>query len=179
VSAFEFLFSFYGLLLGLALTEVIGGFSRAINERRHRPIGWLTPLLAIVLTLDLMTFWAAAWRDMRDIEFTAGLLLSASLGPMIYYFAAKQAFPDSASDAGTLDDHFFEHRRWVLGGVIAANLISYLPDIADPVVVQRMLTNFQYIAPLALAAFVRTRWLIALIFVAMIGYLLWLLLGVL
>lgn len=114
MSAFEFLFSFYGLLLGLALTEVIAGVSRAINQKARRPIGWLTPLLAVVLVLDLMTFWATAWRDLREVTFDASLLLSAGAGPMIYYFAAKQAFPDTDSDAGSLDDHFFQHRLWVL-----------------------------------------------------------------
>ncbi|RZJ97423.1 MAG: hypothetical protein EON88_02930 [Brevundimonas sp.] len=176
MSAFEFLFSFYGLLLGLALTEVIGGFSRALNERAWRPIGWLTPLLAVVLTLDLMTFWAAAWRDMRDVAFTADLLLVAGIGPIIYYFAAKQAFPDSGSEAASLDEHFFRHRGWVLGGVIIANQISYLPDILEPSVLRLFLSNFVYVAPLAAAALIRVRWLIAVILVGEIGWLLYLLL---
>lgn len=176
MSAFEFLFSFYGLLLGLALTEVIGGVSRAINQRRQRPIGWLTPLLAVVLVLDLMTFWATAWRDLREVTFHAALLLSAGAGPMIYYFAAKQAFPDSDSEAASLDDHFFQHRLWVLGGVILANQISYLPTIMEPGVFPTMLKNGVYILPLVVAAVIRVRWLITLIFLCEIGWLLWLLL---
>ena len=176
MSAFEFLFTFYGLLLGLAVTEVIGGVSRAINERSSRPVGWLTPMLAVVLTLDLMTFWASAWRDMRDVVFTADLLLISSLGPMIYYFAAKQAFPDQSSHVGSLDEHFLKHRGWVLGGVVLANQVSYLPDILDPTTFRLFASNLIFVAPLALAAVVRIRWLITLIFVAEIGWLLWLLL---
>lgn len=176
MSAFEFLFSFYGLLLGLALTEVIAGLSRAINEHARRPIGWLTPLLAVVLTLDLMTFWVAAWKDLRDVAFSAPLFVSAGVAPMIYYFAAKQVFPDAASAGGSLDDHFFQHRRWVLGGVIVANLISYLPVIGEPGTLTRMANNLQYLLPLAIVTVVRVRWLIASILGALIVYLLWLLL---
>lgn len=179
MSAFEFLFSFYGLLLGLALTEVIAGFSRALNERPRRPIGWLTPLFAIVLTLDLMTFWASAWRDLHDVVFTASLLLAAGLGPMIYYFAAKQTFPDPGSEVASLDDHFFQHRGWVLGGVILANQLSYLPEILQTGAFTGFLNNLTYVVPLALAAVVRIRWLIALILAAEIAWLLWLLLVVL
>jgi hypothetical protein len=177
MSAFEFLFSFYGLLLGLALTEVIAGFSRALNERGRRPIGWLTPLLAVVLTLDLMTFWASAWTDLRDVQFTARLLLFAGAAPMIYFFAAKQVFPDAGSDAPSLDDHFFAHRRWVIGGVVASNIISYLPVLTEPGMVARLLGNFIYMAPLALAAVTRRRWLIGLILATETAWLLWLLLA--
>jgi hypothetical protein len=96
---------------------------------------------------------------------------------MIYYFAAKQAFPDAGSKAaGSLDDHFFRHRGWVLGGVIVANQISYLPDILEPGVFWRFVSNLIFVAPLAVAALVRVRWLIVLIFAAEIGWLLWLLL---
>lgn len=178
MSAFEFLFSFYGLLLGLALTEVIGGASRAINDRPRRPIGWLTPMLAVVLALDLMTFWAGAWRDMREWEFTGQLLLAAALSPMIYYFSAKQAFPDSNTEVASLDEHFFQHRGWVLGGVVLANQIAYLPDFLiepSPQLVGRFLLNLAFVAPFAVAAIVNVRWIIGLIFMCEIGWLLWLL----
>lgn len=175
MSAFEFLFSFYGLLLGLALTEVIAGASRAVNARKRRPIGWLTPLLAVVLVLDLMTFWATAWRDMREVQFHASLLLSAGVAPMIYYFAAKQAFPEPESEIASLDEHFFQHRAWVLGGVVVANQLSYLPTITDPGTMQGMLNNSVYILPLIAAALLRIRWMIALIFVGEIAWLIWLL----
>lgn len=179
MSAFEFLFSFYGLLLGLALTEVIAGMSRAVNDRLRRPIGWLTPILAVVLTLDLMTFWGAAWRDMRDWEFTGQLLLAAALSPMIYYFSAKQAFPDPGAEVASLDEHFFQHRGWVLGGVVLANQIAYLPDfLMDPgsELAGRFLFNLMFAAPLAVAAIIRVRWMIGLILIAEIAWLLWLLL---
>lgn len=176
MSAFEFLFSFYGLLLGLALTEVIAGASRAVNLRRRRPIGWLTPLLAMVLVLDLMTFWATAWRDLREITFHASLLLSAGIGPMIYYFAAKQVFPEPEDEVASLDEHFFQHRLWVLGGVILANQISYLPTILEPGVAWSMIKNSVFILPLAVAAVVKVRRLILAILIGEIAWLLWLLL---
>ena len=35
MSAFEFFFSFYGLLLGLSVAELVGGFARVLHERER------------------------------------------------------------------------------------------------------------------------------------------------
>ena len=60
MSNFEFVFSLFGLLLGLALAEVLGGLGTAIQSRRKVRIGWLTPLLGLVIALDLTSFWTIA-----------------------------------------------------------------------------------------------------------------------
>jgi hypothetical protein len=172
MSAFEFLFSFYGLLLGLAVTVVLSGFSRAINERKRRPIGVLAPLLAIYLTLDLMTFWAGAWIDFRDVEFSARLLLLASLAPMLYYLAATQVFPEAGADVATLDEHFFKHRAWVIGGVALSNFVSFLPIISEPDVPARLLTTMATLAPLLISLFIKNRWVVGVLLAAQLAYVL-------
>ena len=43
MSAFEFFFSFYGLLLGLSVAAVVGGFANVLHERHRIRFGWLTP----------------------------------------------------------------------------------------------------------------------------------------
>ena len=74
MSAFEFFFSFYGLLLGLSVAELVGGFSRVLHERQRVRFGWLTPLLAVFVALDLATFWNQAWRFFRGAPFNPALL---------------------------------------------------------------------------------------------------------
>jgi hypothetical protein len=174
MSAFEFLFSFYGLLLGLAVTVVLSGFSRALNER-DRPIGLLTPLLAVYLTLDLMTFWAGAWIDFRDVEFSARFLLLASLAPMLYYLAATQVFPDAGSENATMDEHFFQHRGWVIGGVMLSNFVSFLPVISEPNVPTRLATTMLFLSPLVISLFIKNRWVVGGILAGEIAYLLFVL----
>ncbi|MES2043704.1 MAG: hypothetical protein V4475_07490 [Pseudomonadota bacterium] len=52
MSQFELVFAVYGLLLGLAIAEVLGGFSRALKLKRGTKavrIGWLTPLLGVLV----------------------------------------------------------------------------------------------------------------------------------
>jgi len=170
MSAFEFLFSFYGLLLGLAMTVVLSGFSRALNERKRRPIGFLTPLLAVYLTLDLMTFWAGAWIDFREVEFSARFLLLASLAPMLYYLAATQVFPEAGMDLETLDEHFFEHRAWVVGGVVLSNFVSFLPVLAEPNVPARLGMTMATLAPLVISLFLKNRWIVSALMAAQVAY---------
>ncbi|WP_404333877.1 hypothetical protein AB2M62_11565 [Sphingomonas sp. MMS12-HWE2-04] len=118
MSDFEFIFSLFGLLLGLSLTEVLGGLAHAI-EARLRPastvhVGWLTPLLGAFVMLDLLSFWQAAWV-VRDAVGVSGRALVAVTGfASAYYLAARLVFPRDADDRD-FDAHFFRVRRVVIG----------------------------------------------------------------
>lgn len=43
MSDFEFLYAFFGLLIGLIVTDLASKFADALDEHEHRPIGVLTP----------------------------------------------------------------------------------------------------------------------------------------
>jgi hypothetical protein len=119
MSEFEFIFALFGLLLGLSLTEVLGGLGRAI-EVHLRPdapvrIGWLTPLLGAFVILDLLSFWQAAWVN-RDIVGVSGeSLLAVTAFASAYYLAAYLVFPRNAESLADFDTHFFRVRRIVIG----------------------------------------------------------------
>ena len=66
MSGFEFIFSLFGLLLGLALAEGLGGLARALKSRHKVRIGWPTALLGLFVTCDVVTFWMYGW-GMRDL----------------------------------------------------------------------------------------------------------------
>ena len=102
MSAFEFLFSFYGLLLGLTLVEVVSGFSRALDARTERPLGLILPLLTGVMIMDIATQWGSAWRDFREVEFSFRYLVAALFMTLAYYFSATQLFPRERSTAQSL-----------------------------------------------------------------------------
>ena len=61
MTSFEFVFSLYGLLLGLALAEVLGGLAKALKVRRRgghmglriTRLGLAMPLLATFLAIDI------------------------------------------------------------------------------------------------------------------------------
>ena len=140
MSAFEFFFSFYGLLLGLSVAELVGGFARLLHERHRVRFGWLTPLLALFVAMDLATFWVQAWRFFRGAPFNPALLLIGLAIAATFYVAASITFPRVTAEGAeariNLDDHFWAHRRIVFGCVLAANamvwLLLALLSLADP-----------------------------------------------
>ncbi|QNM83902.1 hypothetical protein H8M03_06230 [Sphingomonas sabuli] len=143
MSAFEFVFSLFGLLLGFSLVEVLGGLAKAI-EAKVRPdkagaepvrIGWLTPLLGIFVMLDLVSFWGAAWIA-RDLV-TAGprIMLGGLVFAGSYYLAAHLVFPPDPRAERDLDQHYFRVRRIVFAtvGVLFLLQLAYwlsVPELA-------------------------------------------------
>ena len=127
MSAFEFFFSFYGLLLGLSVAELVGGFARVLHERERIRFGWLTPALALFVAIDIATFWNQAWVIFRGAPFNTFLLLVSLSIAATFYVAASVTFPrvsaEGAHDRVDLDAHFWAHRKLVFGCILAANLI--------------------------------------------------------
>lgn len=122
MSPFEFFFSFYGLLLGFSVAELVGGFARMVHERRAVTLGRLTPLLAIFVAVDIATFWNQAWVIFRDAPFNYALLILGLVVASIFYVAATLVFPRDLKGGEVLDEHFWRHKRLVLLSVLAANL---------------------------------------------------------
>jgi hypothetical protein len=127
MSAFEFFFSFYGLLLGLSVAELVGGFARVLHEKERVRFGWLTPMLAAFVALDVATFWNQAWVIFRGAPFNHALLIAGLIIAATFYVAASVTFPRVSAEGSDeridLTDHFWRYRRLVFGCIMAANLI--------------------------------------------------------
>lgn len=124
MSAFEFFFSFFGLILGLSVTEVMTGFARVLKRRNRIRMGYVTPLLAGLLLLDLASFWSNTWGMMLRIQISLHLLIVGVFVAGTYLLAASLVFPDVVDEWPTLDAFYDTHKRWVVGGVWLANMIS-------------------------------------------------------
>ena len=126
MSAFEFFFSFYGLLLGLCVAELVGGFARVLHEKERVRFGWLTPLLATFVALDVVTFWNQAWVIFRGAPFNSALLIVGLIIAATFYVAASVTFPrllaEGQNERIDLDQHFWKYRRLVFGCIMTANL---------------------------------------------------------
>lgn len=122
MSEFEFAFSLFGLILGLALTEALGGLVRAIDTRGKLRIGWLTPMMSLVVALDIISFWGLIWGVRTAIEVN---YLSLAVGGLLagtYYVASALSFPRDPAGWSDLDDFFLGRRVVVFGIVEVLNL---------------------------------------------------------
>jgi hypothetical protein len=124
MDAFSFVFSLYGLLMGLALAAAIGGFGKALELRHKIRIGWLSPLIALLVTFDITSLWLIAWQNrsavpINFISLAAGLVIFG-----IYYLIAQLVFPDDVEHWPDLDVYYFQHRKWLMGGMYLCNLLA-------------------------------------------------------
>ena len=127
MSAFEFFFSFYGLLLGLSVAALVSGFAQVLHERERVRFGWLTPMLATFVALDVATFWNQAWVIFRGAPYNSALLILGLVIAATFYVAASVTFPRVSAEGQTgridLDDHFWAQRRLVLSCLLIANVM--------------------------------------------------------
>jgi hypothetical protein len=137
MSNFEFAFTLFGLVLGLALAEVLGGFIRVLKARSVTPdadlvirIGWQTPMLGLVVILDLVSFWYGAWLDREGIPINFASLVIAAAIAGIYFAAASLIFPDAPAQWPDLDDWFTRHKGQVAAGIFSANLLVNVAERA-------------------------------------------------
>ena len=129
MSGFEFIFSLFGLILGLALAEGLGGLAKALKASHRVRIGWPTALLGLFVSCDVVTFWMYGWslRDLLPLSWP--VLFGGFLVTAVYFVAASLVFPDDPEAWDDLDAHFDMHRRKVIGGVLLCN-VALLSTVA-------------------------------------------------
>ena len=66
MNGFEFLFSFYSLLLGLAVARVATGFADMWRGRRDTVVGISPCLLGLLILFSAAQQWMSFWRG-RDV----------------------------------------------------------------------------------------------------------------
>lgn len=130
MSNFEFVFSLFSLMLGLALANVLGGLGDALQERRKLKVGVLTPLLGLLITIDIASCWTVAWslRDRFQPTFLSLLCGLAVTGT--YYFISRMIVPRNIAEWPDFDVYYWGHKRWILGGQIFCDASAYAAQIA-------------------------------------------------
>ncbi|RJY08485.1 hypothetical protein [Aurantiacibacter aquimixticola] len=131
---FEFIFVLYALILGLSLVALLSGLGRTLEyefasdadgrEGSFR-VGWLTPLMAIFVMLDLMSFWSFAWvvRDLLTVN--PATLLGVMTFASAYYVAARLVFPEAPENFRDLDTHYYRTSRTIFGILIALVFVQW------------------------------------------------------
>jgi len=120
MSEFEFVFVLYSLVLGLSLVELLTGLGRTLEFKLSRSggdrafsIGWLTPLLALFVILDLLSFWLFAWSVQDHVAANRTTVLGVVIFSSAYFLASRLVFPSDPESFTDLDTHFFRVRRVV------------------------------------------------------------------
>ena len=121
MTGFEFVFPLFGLLVGLSFAEMLSGLARSLKNKCEVHVGWLTPLLGLVILLNLTMIWLGAW-DMRNVATpsSTGMLFILVVGGA-YFLAASMVFPATGAEVPDLDRHFMDNRTVPLLTIAACN----------------------------------------------------------
>jgi hypothetical protein len=132
MSGFDLLSRLFALLLGLAVCEVLKGFARiwriaqgaeaAGTGTEAGRIGWLVPLLGLLLLLDQTTFWFDFNQIGPHLPANAATLFGLMAVIGTYYAVATFVVPPEPARWPDLDDYYMQVRRTVVGGMLAINL---------------------------------------------------------
>jgi hypothetical protein len=57
LDAFSYFITFYSLILGLALTELLGGFAHMVRAKALKKLEPQTALLALFILVDIFSTW--------------------------------------------------------------------------------------------------------------------------
>lgn len=125
MSDFEYVFSFYSLILGLAAAEVMFGFADMWRDRRRMKVGISTPLVAVAILLGVMNAWITFWTRRETLEMGPLSMVMAALTALPYVFISRIMFP-RAEQGDSLETHFAEHRWLLLAGLAAPVIVSRL-----------------------------------------------------
>lgn len=129
-SDFDDISRLFALLIGLAITVLIGGLARcwrlsrpAARGREHIRIGWLVPLLGMVLLLNQASFFIKAFEINRHVPFSYSSLLAVLAVIGGYYVISTFVFPQDSSEWPEYDSYYHKVKRPVTGGMVIINAI--------------------------------------------------------
>jgi hypothetical protein len=129
---FNLFFAFYGLILGLALTEILSGFGHLVRTRSLHRMEAQTALLALFGFLAITTVWIDAFTALDKVQLTIQSLWPPILTATFYYLGATVIFPSDPADFDRLADYYAERKRFVVTMFFACELLAtymFLPII--------------------------------------------------
>lgn len=149
MSEFEFVFVLYSLVLGLSLVELLTGIGRTLEFKLARnaddaafAIGWLTPLLALFVILDLMSFWVFAWRVREVVTASTATVFGVLVFASAYFLASRLVFPSNPEKFSDLDTHYFRVRRFVFAMLITMVAVQYAFLLSVPALAATIVAPF-------------------------------------
>jgi hypothetical protein len=185
VDSFTYFIAFYSLILGLGLTELLGGFAHMVRAKALRKLEPQTTLLALFILVDICSTWVDSWLTLKHVSVDFAGLWAPMLLAICFYLAASVVFPHDEADHERLADYYRERKRFVVGLLLAGEMlihVTYLPILEQRIAHQPALFwlwtvpyNVAIEASMVAIMFVRSRrtnivLLIVLLLLIMIPY---------
>ncbi len=126
MGAFDYLSVLISIVLGLGITQLLGGFGRWLEQRKalkaYAPaIVWAIALLLVHVQTWWSMFGLRYWEEWTFLQFSVVLAQ-----PIILYLMAALVFPTSTSD---MRANFYLQRPWFFGLFLTLLGVSVARDL--------------------------------------------------
>lgn len=122
---FSFFFAFYGLILGLAVAELLSGFAGMVRAHALKKLEAQTALAALLTFVLIVATWVDTFSMDRTITLSFSDLWPPILLATFYYLAAAVVFPRDPGQFAHLRAYFAARRRFIIGMLFAAELVDF------------------------------------------------------
>lgn len=130
MTPFDYLSVLISIVLGLSITQLLGGFAGMVRARGRTTWYWPLPVQMTALFLINVQVWWALFglRGMEHWTFAGFFVIL--LQPVTLYMMSAFITPDPVADGARLDqrDFYFREKNWFFGVTIAALLVSLTKD---------------------------------------------------
>lgn len=119
MSEFEFISVLISMVVGLAITHVLGGLAQAVHERRQAPLDQIHMVWTAVVSLNLVLNWWVlfSWREHQVWSFT--LFLSLMVWVVALYLPVVFLYPPRKATTEPWGMVYRTNRQWFLGAFAA------------------------------------------------------------
>jgi hypothetical protein len=130
MSGFEFLFSFYSLLLGLAVAGVATGLADSWRPRAQTGFGSTTSLLGLLVLLNAARQWLSFWES-RDVLTMGPWEVLVCMGMSLpYIFISQAMFPQERGNCIDFDGYYLQNSRPLLLALLIPPVVSFSYNVA-------------------------------------------------
>jgi hypothetical protein len=111
------------------VTELLGGFAGMVRAHAVKKLEAQTALLALLTFVLICATWVDAFNMSQGITLDFEELWAPILLATFYYLAAATVFPREAGQYAHLHAYFAARRKFVIGMLIAAELVNHVANI--------------------------------------------------
>ena len=126
MTTFEYLAVLISVIVGLGITQLLGGVARLINYRSKYKLYWVHLVWTANLFMLLVAFWwSQLWLNRLE-DWTYLFYFFTILFSVLLYLICAVIMPSDFPGDGDFRHYFFTRRRWFFGILLALSIATLL-----------------------------------------------------
>lgn len=128
MSGFEYIFTFYGLLLGLAVAAAVGNLAEMWRANEAVKVGLAPPLLCVFILLAAAQQWVSFWAA-RDVLTMTPISLLMCIGMAVPYTFVSHGMTPAREGSASFEQFYLDHRRTLMAILAIPPILSLLYNL--------------------------------------------------